>query len=161
MAHRVFVLVVFLLITRCIDAAMLRVVSVEDGQTITVERDGARVPIKLAGLTIADGVGARNLLEWALADAWVMLEEQPGGTHYVWRTPDGMFVNRELVLRGFARATSADVQPPARIHGTYLGTVDPVGVQRRAAPKERVKPEKTQPKLKTPRPKSPKGKSKG
>lgn len=135
---------------------MLRVVSVEDGQTITVERNGARVPITLAGISIADAVGARNLLEWALADAWVMLEEQPGGAHFVWRTPDGMFVNRELVLRGFARATTADVQPPARIHGTYLGTVDPPGVRSRVAPKERIKPEKKMPKLKTPKTKSPK-----
>jgi len=153
MTHRILVLVVFLLISRCIDAAMLRVVSVEDGQTITVERNGVRVPITLAGITIADAVGARNLLEWALADAWVLLEEQPGGAHYVWRTPDGMFLNRELVLRGFARATIADVQPPARIHGTYLGTVDPAGSQRRMTSKERVKPDKPgkMPKLKTPR----------
>lgn len=153
MTHRIFVLVVFLLISRCIDAAMLRVVSVEDGQTITVERNGTRVPITLAGITIADAVGARNLLEWALADAWVLLEEQPGGAHYVWRTPDGMFLNRELVLRGFARATIADVRPPARIHGTYLGTVDPAGSRRRMTPKERVKPDKPgrMPKLKTPR----------
>lgn len=157
MTHRILVLIVFLLISRCMDAGMLRVVSVDDGQTITVEQNGTRVPITLAGITIADAVGARNLLDWALGDAWVLIEEQPGGNHFVWRTPDGMFVNRELVLRGFARATSADVQPPARIHGRYLGTVDPAGSQRRLTGKERVKPEKM-PKIKTPRPKRPKKK---
>ena len=135
---------------------MLRVVSVEDGQTITVERNGKRVRITLAGINVADAVGARNLLEWALADAWVMLEEQPDGAHFAWRTPDGMFVNRELVLRGFARATLVDVQPPARIHGTYLGTVDPPGVRSRVAPKERIKPDKKTPKSKSSAAKKPK-----
>jgi hypothetical protein len=149
MTHRIIVLIVFLLVSRCIDARMLRVVSVEDGQTIVVERNGAEIAVRLAGIVIDDAVGARSLLEWSLADAWVLLEEQPGGAQLVWRTPDGMFINRELVLRGYAHATLPAVQPPAPVVGTYLGVVDPAGTQRLRAPGRGTRSGKS------PRPKAP------
>lgn len=102
---------------------MVRVIGVTDGQTLVVDRGGVAVSIKLAGLDIVDHTGARSLLRWTVGTSWVMLEEQPGGGHLVYRSPDGLFVNRELVARGFARATLPVIEPPSHVVVTYLGTL--------------------------------------
>ena len=102
---------------------MVRVVGVTDGQTLVVDRAGVSVPIKLAGITVTDREGARSLLRWTVGTSWVMLEEQPGGGHFVYRSPDALFVNRELVARGFARATLQAIEPQTHVVVTYLGTL--------------------------------------
>lgn len=113
------------------DAAMLRVVGVQDGRTILVERGGKQEAMVLAGVEIMDEDRARDLLNWTLASAWVMLERTAAGDVLVWRTPDALFINRELVLRGYARATLREVSTEPRLNVTYLGQVDPPGVQSR------------------------------
>ena len=119
------------LISLAANAAMLRVVDIQDGHTIVVERDGKRESIALAGVEIVDEPRAHDLLRWTLADSWVMLERAPDGGTLVYRSPDALFVNRELVLRGYARATLRDVSPERRLAITYLGQFDPPTAPRR------------------------------
>ena len=142
MTHRIFTIVLFVLFASQAEAAMYRVLEVVDGKTIVVERAGARKTVTLAGVALVDEAEARTLLEWTLASAWVMLEEQRGGC-FVYRTPDAMFLNRELVLRGYARATLPGVEPPQTVPVTYLGQLRPSGeppamTGQRAAPKPRT-----------------------
>ena len=110
---------------------MVRVVRVQDARTIVVEDRGTRSTVILAGIEITDPAGARTLLEWTLASAFVMVEARPGG-FLVYRSPDALMINRELVLRGYARATLTEVLPPQHVVVTFLGTLD-LGVPSRTA----------------------------
>ena len=121
---RVFITVFFFLAALRLDAGMVRVISIDNGRTITVERNGNREQIRLAGVEILDDASARELLRWTARDAWVMVEASAGG-FLVYRSPDALFLNRELVLRGFARATLHAVEPDLRAPSRYLGTIDP------------------------------------
>lgn len=118
-----FSLLFLLLTVREARGGMLRVVSIEDAQTIVVE---AVTPtrIRLAGIEIVDREAARLFLEWALGSAWVSGERRTDG-YMVWRSPDGMFVNRELVLRGYARALSSELETQRNYSVTYLGQLNP------------------------------------
>lgn len=104
---------------------MVRVVAIEDGKTITIERGGVRERVKLAGVEITDDAKARELLRWTAIDAWVMLEAAEGGEFLVYRSPDALFLNRELVLRGYARPTLPSIQPDLRPPSRYLGELNP------------------------------------
>ena len=119
----------FILISLCVsfaaNAAMLRVLDIQDGHTIVVERDGVREPITLAGVTILDDAAARDLLYWTLSGSWVMVERSESGGQLVYRSPDALFINRELVQRGFARATLREVSTEPQLSVTYLGQIDP------------------------------------
>lgn len=110
------------------EAAMVRVQQVIDGRTLIVERSGKAETITLAGIDVVDDNSARTLLEWTLVARWVSLESVEGG-HLVYRSPDALFVNRELVTRGFARATLPDIEPPRTVPVTYLGTLDLPGTR--------------------------------
>lgn len=103
------------------DARMLRVVSIEDAQTIVV--NGMKsTRLVLAGVAITDPAGARAFLQSALRSAWITAEKRADG-FLVWRSPDAMFINRELVSRGYARATSAEFAPPQHFTMTHLGNL--------------------------------------
>jgi hypothetical protein len=109
---------------------MVRVVSVEDARTITIERKGAREVIRIGGVAIADELRARELLRWTLQpSSWVMVEPAGDGTFLVYRSPDALFVNRELVLRGYARATLPGIEPDRHLDITYLGQLSASGRQ--------------------------------
>ena len=112
-----------LLVSLRLDAAMVRVTGVTDGQTLVVERGGVAVPVKLAGIQVVDDQGARSLLRWSIGTSWVMLDEQPDGRYFVYRSPDALFLNRELVARGFARAKLPAIEPQTHVVVTYLGTL--------------------------------------
>jgi len=129
---------IFISLSICIsaDAAMLRVVGVQDGRTILLERGGKQESVVLGGLEITDEASARDLLTWTLDSAWVMLERTPAGEILVWRTPDALFINRELVRRGYARATVREVAPELRLNITYLGQVDPPALRSRITGQE-------------------------
>jgi hypothetical protein len=122
---------------------MVRVLGVDDGRTLVVESAGETVTVKLAGIVLTDDGGARALLEWTLVSHWVMLEPQPDGGVFVYRSPDALFVNRELVARGFARATLPSIEQQQHVVVTYLGTLSPYdpgppltrAAPRKAAPK--------------------------
>jgi hypothetical protein len=107
------------------DAAMVRIVDVVDGRTLVIERNGNRETVQLAGVAILDEARAMDLLRWSVVSTWVMLEAHPGGGWLAFRSPDALFVNRELVVRGYARATEHGIEPERRLVVTYLGTIDP------------------------------------
>lgn len=108
-----------------LDAAMVRVIDIQDAHTIVVERNGSREAIRLAGVAVIDETRAADLLRWSVVSTWVLLEPHPSGGHLVFRSPDALFVNRELVLRGYARATEHGIEPERNLNVTYLGQIDP------------------------------------
>lgn len=139
MNFRIFFLAVCLTLTLRLDAGMARVVGIHDERTLVVERGGVRAQVSLAGVSISDAASARALLEWTLARSWVMVEEQRGGGAFVYRSPDALFVNRELVQRGFAHATLPDVEPRSHVTVTYLGRLPDAVAPPRVSP-PRVSP---------------------
>lgn len=128
-----FFLVSLSLVVR-LDASMVRVLGVTDGQTLVVERGGVQMQVQLAGIAIVDDRNARELMQWTLVSNWVMLDEQAGGGFHVYRSPDALFVNRELVARGFARAISPTIEPKQHVVVTYLGTIRGLGIRTPSAP---------------------------
>lgn len=152
---------------------MVRVVSVEDARTITIETDGRRERIELAGVAITDADRAADLLRWTIGSHWVLIEKHPAGGYLVFRSPDALFVNRELVMRGYARTTSFGIDPEPNLNVTYLGQyVPPVsspseprtrsstdrrstGAPSRALPKSRRASGSAHSKSPGPRPKAP------
>ena len=129
MKLRIFFFFVSLSLSLCLHAGMVRVIDVVDGQTLLVERGGAQVQVKLAGIALIDDRNAYQLMQWTLVSSWVMLDEQPGGGFYVYRSPDALFVNRELVARGFARATVPSIEPHQHVVVTYLGSLRGMGLR--------------------------------
>ena len=108
-----------------VHAAMVRVVEVRDARTLIIERDGAREPIRLAGVEIVDASQAAESLRWTVGTSWVLAEKQSNGEYFVYRSPDALFINRELVVRGFARATLPGIEPEVQLRVTYLGQWNP------------------------------------
>ena len=129
MKSRIFFFLVSLSLVVRLDASMVRVLGVTDGRTLVVERGGAQVTVQLAGIELIDDANARALMRWTLVSSWVMLDKQPDGGFYVYRSPDALFVNRELVARGFARATLPTIEPVQHVVVTYLGTLRGLGVR--------------------------------
>ncbi len=127
-----------------IDAAeMVRVVGVAGGSVLIVERGATRETARLAGVDVTDELRARELLLWTIGSSWVMREPAGDGTWRVWRSPDALFINRELVVRGYAKPTLPGIAPERQLMVTYLGEVDPAGAQPRArkpAAQPRVSP---------------------
>lgn len=126
---RIKLIIVFmqvsLLLAVCARAEMVRVVEIRDAQTLVIERNGAREPIRLAGLAILDEARATQLLRWTVGTSWVLVEAHAGGGHLVYRSPDALFVNRELVMRGYARATVHGIEEQPNVIVTYLGEINP------------------------------------
>ena len=106
---------------------MARVVAIRDARTITVQRGSRQADITLAGVEPNDRLHSTEFLRWTLAESWITLEACPeeGGAFYVYRSPDGLFVNREYVMRGYANATLPAVVPAPQTPVVYLGIVDP------------------------------------
>jgi hypothetical protein len=125
MRYRITLLVLTLFIALRADAAMVRVTGIASGRSIVVERNGKSETIALAGVAIVDEISARAMLQWTLLNTWVSLEARPGG-YLVYRSPDALFVNRELVTHGFARATLPEIPPHQHVVITYLGTLHPM-----------------------------------
>lgn len=112
-----------------LQASMARVVEVLDGRTVVVEQDNLRRTITVAGVAVLDPTRAAELLRWTLLSegsvVWVLIEAHPRGGHLIYRSPDALFVNRELVIRGFAKATEYGIEAERNLRVTYLGQVDP------------------------------------
>jgi hypothetical protein len=109
---------IFLIAVSVQAAPMFRVVKVVDPATIIVEREGVRSEVRLAGIEITDRNNAFASLSWTLASSWVMIEDGR-----VYRSPDALFVNEELVRKGFARWSESAVPSP-RVATVYLGELD-------------------------------------
>jgi hypothetical protein len=115
-------------------AAMVRVVSIEKGPLLVVDNNGERETIRLAGVSVTEELAARELLRWTIDGSWLMIERDPAGGYLAWRSPDALFINRELVLRGFATATAPGILPEPRPIVTYLGVIDPPQYQPSSKP---------------------------
>ncbi len=109
------------------NASMVRVVEVSDGRTVVVDSNGERKTLRLAGISVVDEARATALLRWTVGTSWILAEPLAGGDYLLFRSPDALFVNRELVLRGYARATQHGIEPESNLRVTYLGEVEPAG----------------------------------
>jgi hypothetical protein len=99
-------------------APMARVVAISGPSSIVVERDGIRSTVELSGITIIDPHNASALLHWSLLSTWVLVENGQ-----VYRSPDGMLINAELVKKGFAQFAEGAAPPPTT-PVVYLGELD-------------------------------------
>lgn len=122
----VIIIALSALSTLSASAEMLRVAGVVNSRTLEVERRGKRETIRLAGVAVAlpQEVAARELLRWSVGTSWI-LAEPLGDEYLVYRSPDALFINRELVSRGYARATLPGIEPSNRVEVVYLGQFDP------------------------------------
>jgi hypothetical protein len=123
MRNRIILLAVVFVAALRAEGAMVRVVGIEDARTLVVERNGNRERVTLAGVAIVDEAQAKTMLEWTLASSWISVEKTENGV-LAYRSPDALFVNRELVTRGFARATLPGIEPTSHVAVTYLGTLN-------------------------------------
>ncbi len=97
---------------------MYRVVRVTGPSTILVVRDNVESEVALAGIEIIDPRNATSFLSWTLGSSWVMIEDGQ-----VYRSPDAMLINAELVKKGYARPTTA-LPPSSHTNAVYLGELD-------------------------------------
>jgi hypothetical protein len=151
---------------------MVRVVRVLDGRTLAVASTSGESLVVLAGVALrpideSAGSASRSaeFLRASLDGRWVMIEREPAAgsavatpLFWVYRSPDGLDVSREVIRRGLALparqpcSRAADLleaereargegpaglreiaSPPAGSHTmTYLGTIDPPHVRRDA-----------------------------
>lgn len=144
-------LILSLTMAVCAQARMVRVVSVDDHQSLTIEHDGRRERIQLAGVEILDPQNAMQLLRWTIGTSWVLAEKHAGGGYLLFRSPDALFVNRELVVRGYARATTFGIEPESNLKVTYLGQVEvpfiagPRGTDSDTRPRSKTSPSRRSP----------------
>lgn len=124
---KIFPLILSVSLALAARAEMVRVIEVQDGRTLVIARNGAREVIRLAGIAVTDELHARQLLRWTAGTSWVLIEKHASGDHLVWRSPDALLLNRELVVRGYARATLHGIEPEPNVIVTYLGQVNPAG----------------------------------
>ena len=148
---RFFSAVILVVAALRLEGAMVKVVEIVNGQTIAIARNGVRETVILAGVEVIDDARARELLRWTAGDAWVMLEHTGKGEYLVYRSPDALFLNRELVLRGFAHATLPATAPELRAPSRYLGQIQPALSERSESNGPKAKPKVN---AKTPRQKS-------
>ena len=111
---------------------MLRVLRIENPSTIVVARDGAPLRVTLSGIEITDPSHAQAYLEWSLPSAWVMIEDGR-----VYRSPDALCINDDLVRKGFARSTNETVV--YRTPVTYLGELNPERAPKTKSPARRAR----------------------
>ena len=121
---------------------MVRVLRVSGPSTIVVERNGSPVEVRLAGIEITDPQSAVAYLTWTLQSSWVMVEDGR-----VYRSPDALLVNDDLVRKGFARSISPS--PITHTPAVYLGELNPEPVKATAKQPARsakaAKPSRAQP----------------
>lgn len=111
-------------------AAMERVARIVDSRTIVVIRAGREVEVRLSGVVVppAEEAAARQYLREELASRWVLIDPDRalGAPYaYVYRSPDGLFVNGEVARRAWASG---------RTPMTYLGDLD-LGVRAPETPR--------------------------
>lgn len=118
---------------------MVRVVRVAGPATIVVEHDGVSSEVRLSGIEITDPHNAFAYLTWTIGSSWVMVEDGR-----VYRSPDALLINDDLVRKGFARSTSGSLI--TRTPAVYLGELDPEPVpgsprpHAKATPPSRARP---------------------
>jgi hypothetical protein len=128
----IFVVLSFFITLPVAGGTMLRVVRVGEHATVVVQGKQGESVLRLAGIEITDAAGAQELLRWSVGTSWIMVETEPqqgDGFVYIYRSPDALFLNRELVNRGYARATLPTVAPATYVPVTYLGELNPPAIR--------------------------------
>jgi len=128
---RSFFFSVLFLTASCLFAApMVRVIDVKDARTLIVDRAGIAGEVRLGDVVIPPGeeTTAVDFLRATLVQHYVMVESNSRGEAYVYRSPDALFINGELLRRAYL------------VHGTRMvivGESSP-GPERatRSAPRE-------------------------
>ena len=126
-----FILTTLILALPASAGTMARVLRIGENATVIVEVNGRETAFRLAGIEITNAPAAQELLRWSVGTSWVMLEPAPSageGFVYIYRSPDALFINRELVERGYARATLPAVAPASYVPVTYLGELNPPAI---------------------------------
>lgn len=123
-------------------APMLRVVRIAGPSTIIVERDGVPSEVRLSGIEVTDPQKSLAYLTWTVGSSWVLVEDGR-----VYRSPDALLINDDLVRKGFARSTS-----PTLVYTTpavYLGDLNPERAPKQQPPRAKAAtPSRAQPKIK-------------
>jgi micrococcal nuclease len=106
------------------DGAAVKVERVVDGDTVVIRLDGRSVKVRLIGVDTPETVDPRrpvqrfgheasDFLRRLVEGRTVRVEHEPAGVRqdrygrellYLFREPDGLFVNREIVARGYGHA---------------------------------------------------------
>lgn len=120
---------------------MARVTAIRDGRTIEADLGGKREVLTLAGVEVIDELRASELLRWTIGSSWVMAERSGDGWR-VYRSPDALFVNAELVLRGFARPTAPGIVQAPQAMVTYLGELNLQAPEKKASSPKTAAPKK-------------------
>ena len=84
-------------------APMVRVTGVKDAKTLIVDRAGVAGEVKLGDVVIPPGeeTAAIEFLRTKVVERYVMIEANASGEAYVYRSPDALFINGELLRRAY------------------------------------------------------------
>ena len=84
-------------------APMVRVIDVKDARTLIVDRAGVAAEVRLGDVVIPPGEepAAIEFLRGKVVQHFVMLESSSRGEAYVYRSPDALFINGELLRRAY------------------------------------------------------------
>lgn len=128
---RFFTGFLFLIAVSLHAAPMVRVVRIAGPSSIVVDHDGVRSEVRLTGIEIIDATKSFAYLSWTIGSSWVMVEDGR-----VYRSPDALLINDDLVRKGFARSTAATCiqHTPA----VYLGELDPERAAKSQPPRARA-----------------------
>ena len=82
---------------------MVRVIGVKDAKTLIVDRAGVAGEVKLGDVVIPPGeeTAAMVFLQNKVVERYVMVESNVRGEAYVYRSPDALFINGELLRRAY------------------------------------------------------------
>jgi len=98
----------FLSASSLLAAPMVRVIDVKDARTLIVDRAGIPAEVRLGDVAIPPGeeAAAIEFLRLKVVQHFVMVESNARGDAYVYRSPDALFINGELLRRAYlARGT--------------------------------------------------------
>jgi len=101
---RSFVFSILVLFATALTAGqMVRVIDVKDARTLIVDQRGVRTEIRLGDVIIPPGeeAAAVEFLRTKVVEHYVMVENGLHGDAYVYRSPDALFINGELLRRAY------------------------------------------------------------
>lgn len=118
-----------------IGAGMAHIINIVDSHTIVMERGGMRETVTLAGVIVppAEELEATDFLRRQTASGWALVERDPShpGEAWLYRSPDGLFVNGEMMRAAYREGGT---------HMTYLGESSPGPAHEPAAKRQTARP---------------------
>jgi hypothetical protein len=101
---RSFVFSILVLFATTLTAGqMVRAIDVKDARTLIVDQRGVRTEVRLGDVIIPPGeeTAAIEFLRIKVVEHYVMVENGVHGDAYVYRSPDALFINGELLRRAY------------------------------------------------------------